>query len=115
MSSTPVKSSKKSKTLSSGTSTPTRKCSVDQRQLDLSGLNIESKDIELAPVIEDPLPVVNYAKEKLIEEVKRSMEVEHEGRKKGVSLVVIGRSCVYFHTASQITIMQDMLTLVNPR
>lgn len=85
-----MKSSKKSKALSSGTSTPTRKGTVDQRQLDLSGLNIEWKDNELAPVIEDPLPVVNFVKEKLIEEVKRSMEVEGEGRKKGISLVVIG-------------------------
>ena len=91
--STPVKSSKKLSTLSSGASTPTRKSSsIDQRQLDLFSLNIDSKDDQLAPVTEEPLPIVSYAKEKLIDEVKKSLEQEGGGKRKGISLVVIGMS-----------------------
>lgn len=88
-----MKSSKKLSTLSSGASTPTRKSSsIDQRQLDLFSLNIDSKDDQLAPVTEEPLPIVSYAKEKLIDEVKKSLEQEGEGKRKGISLVVIGMS-----------------------
>ena len=97
---TPVKSSKKP---SSGASTSTRKDSIDQYRLDLSGLNIESKDDELAPFTEEPLPSVNYGKEKLIEEVKRSMEAENKGKKKAVSLIVIGGSQTNMRTINRVT------------
>ena len=83
---------KKLSALSSGASTPARKSSVDQRQLDLSGLNLDTRD-ELAPVTEEPLPMVNYAKDKLIDEVRRSLGSEGEGKKKSISLVVIGMFC----------------------
>ena len=89
--STPVKPAKKLLALSSGTSTPTRKTPIDQRQLDLSSLNLDSREDQLAPVSEEPLPIV-YAKEKLIEEVKKSLEKEGKGKRKGISLVVIGMS-----------------------
>ena len=88
-----MKSSKKLSTLSSGASTPTRRSSsIDQRQLDLFSLNLDSKDDQLAPVTEEPLPIVSYAKEKLIDEVKKSLEQEGGGKKKCISLVVIGMS-----------------------
>jgi len=87
-----VKPAKKLSALSSGTSTPTRKTSIDQRQLDLSSLNLDSREDQLPPVSEEPLPIVSYAKEKLIEEVKKSLEKEGKGKRKGISLVVIGMS-----------------------
>lgn len=86
-----MKPAKKLSALSSGASTPTRKTSVDQRQLDLSSLNLDLRDDQLAPVSEEPLPIV-YAKEKLIEEVKKSLEKEGKGKRRGISLVVIGMS-----------------------
>ena len=98
--STPAKSSKKP---SSGASASTRKDSVDQYQLDLSGLNLESKNDELAPFTEEPLPSVNYGKENLIEEVKRSMEAESKGKKKTISLIVIGRSQMNIRTINHTT------------
>ncbi|KAK2466434.1 hypothetical protein APHAL10511_002076 [Amanita phalloides] len=88
-SSTPIKHARKLSVLSSGSSTPTKKSSIDQRQFDISALNLNLKDVQLMPVTEEPLPVVSYAKEKLVEEVMRSLEAQSK-RKKGINLVVIG-------------------------
>ncbi|KAJ6567175.1 P-loop containing nucleoside triphosphate hydrolase protein [Mycena vulgaris] len=57
--------------------------STDQRQLDLSGLNLlndEASRVEAAPKM-------NFAQDKLLEEVRKSMESKG---KRGLSLVVIG-------------------------
>lgn len=56
---------------------------MDQRQLDLSGLNISSIDEK---VFEEP-PKITVAREKVIEEAKKK---QNDAGKKGVSLVVIG-------------------------
>lgn len=56
---------------------------MDQRQLDLSGLNISSIDEK---VFEEP-PKTTIAREKVIEEAKKK---QNDAGKKGVSLVVIG-------------------------
>ncbi|TFK73002.1 hypothetical protein BDN72DRAFT_835319 [Pluteus cervinus] len=73
-------------TSQSGTATPPRGVVADQRQLDLSGMNLGSKE-DVTNVVEEP-PKVAIAKEKLIEEVKKTMEAETQ--KKGLNLVVIG-------------------------
>ncbi|KAF4602370.1 Hsp70 suppressor, GTPase facilitates ribosomal subunit dissociation [Pleurotus pulmonarius] len=70
----------------SGTSTPLRGAGVDQRQLDLSGLNLGPKD-DTPSVAEEP-PKMSFAREKLLEEAKKALDAENV--KKGVSLVVIG-------------------------
>lgn len=57
---------------------------MDQRQLDLSGLNISSIDEK---VFEEP-PKTTIAREKVIEEAKKK---QNDAGKKGVSLVVIGK------------------------
>ena len=57
---------------------------MDQRQLDLSGLNISSSIDE--KVFEEP-PKTTIAREKVIEEAKKK---QNDAGKKGVSLVVIG-------------------------
>ncbi|KAK7061453.1 HBS1-like protein [Favolaschia claudopus] len=59
---------------------------VDQRQLDLAGLNLLEKEV---PKIEDA-PQMTFARDKLLEEVKKSIEQEAEGKQR-LSLVVIGR------------------------
>ena len=60
---------------------------MSQQQLDLSGLNIGEK--EERPVDEPP-PKAVFAREKLLEEARRVIEVEEARGKKAVSLVVIG-------------------------
>jgi len=67
----------------STTSTPGR---VDQRYLDLSGLNLNPKD-EFSQPAEEP-PKMTITRDKLLEDVKGTLEAQNE--KKGVSLVVIG-------------------------
>ena len=59
---------------------------LDQQQLDISSLNLESKE-EVA-FEDEPLPKASIAREKLLEEARRSFE--DPSRKKAVSLVVIG-------------------------
>ncbi|KAL0580789.1 hypothetical protein V5O48_001254 [Marasmius crinis-equi] len=68
----------------SGVSTPTPTRSVDQRTLDISGLNLNTKEEK---VVEEPPPKVNYEREKLLEEAKKALDSEG---KRVVSLVVIG-------------------------
>ncbi|KAJ7228959.1 EF Tu GTP binding domain-containing protein [Mycena pura] len=55
---------------------------LDQRQLDLSGLNL----LNNPPPKAEEAPKVTYARDKLLEEVRKSMEAQE----KGLSLVVIG-------------------------
>ncbi|PCH41328.1 hypothetical protein WOLCODRAFT_137327 [Wolfiporia cocos MD-104 SS10] len=69
----------------SGTATPTR--AVDQRQLDISALNLTAK--EDAPVEEEP-PKPTIALEKLLEEVRKEMDTQERSEKRSLSLVVIG-------------------------
>jgi elongation factor 1 alpha-like protein len=72
----------------SGSSTPIRGLSIDQRQLDLSGLNL-TKDDNADNANEEP-PKMGFAKEKLLEEARRAIDAEGENQKKAVSIVVIG-------------------------
>jgi elongation factor 1 alpha-like protein len=72
------------------TATPTTKsgpaANVDQRQLDLSGLNLLDKE---ASKVEEA-PKMTFAQDKLLEEVRKTIEAQE---KPGLSLVVIGMYC----------------------
>ncbi|KAJ7688427.1 P-loop containing nucleoside triphosphate hydrolase protein [Mycena rosella] len=59
---------------------------LDQRQLDLSGLNLTNNE----PTRVEEAPKVNFAQDKLLEEVRKSMESQGEKGKQRLSLVVIG-------------------------
>ncbi|KAI0047266.1 hypothetical protein FA95DRAFT_1606178 [Auriscalpium vulgare] len=59
---------------------------MGQQELDISGLNLESKS---GPTVADELPKVSLAREKLLEEARRALESE-EGGRKSASLVIIG-------------------------
>jgi elongation factor 1 alpha-like protein len=70
---------------------------MDQRQIDMSGLNISNDDEE--KVIEEP-PKMALAREKVIEEAKRILDARGETDKKAVSLVVVGKTyCSYINPA----------------
>ena len=86
---TPLKGPKGLKKSKPGTSTPLRvpTRSVDQGQFDISALNLGEKDED--SVFEEP-PKTSIAKEKVLEEAKKSLDAEVKGGRKGVSLVVIG-------------------------
>ncbi|KAF7331874.1 HBS1-like protein [Mycena kentingensis (nom. inval.)] len=58
---------------------------VDQRELDIAGLNLVNKE----PVKNEEVPKVSYARDKLLEEVRSSLELQERG-KKPLSIVVIG-------------------------
>ncbi|KAG5653090.1 hypothetical protein H0H81_002389 [Sphagnurus paluster] len=83
---TPIKKKPGPGAKKSGTSTPLR--GMDPRQLDLSALNL-TREESVDMVHEEP-PKMNFAREKLLEEAKRVIEVEGEDTKKSVSLVVVG-------------------------
>ena len=73
----------------SGASTPIRfGGGMDQRQLDMSALNISSIGDE-EKAFEEP-PKMALAREKVIEEAKKLLDMR-DG-KKGISLVVVGKS-----------------------
>jgi elongation factor 1 alpha-like protein len=76
----------------SGTSTPTRVgvVVVDQRDLDTAGLNLDPWDEEGSRGAETP-PVITFAREKLLEQARKSLQVQVESGQIGVSLVVIGK------------------------
>lgn len=78
--------------LKSGTSTPAKASAVgvDQRVLDLSGLNLNMNEVRSTTVAEEA-PKMSLAKEKLLEEAKKVIEGEGAERKKEISLVVIGK------------------------
>lgn len=61
---------------------------MEQRDLDMQGLNLGEKDEEGA--VDEPPPKMSIAREKVIEEAKKALEEEEKSGKKGVSLVVIG-------------------------
>lgn len=86
---TPLRGPKGLKKSKSGTSTPLRvpTRSDDQGQFDISALNLGEKDED--SVFEEP-PKTSIAKEKVLEEAKKSLDAEVKGGRKGVSLVVIG-------------------------
>ncbi|TFY80059.1 hypothetical protein EWM64_g3953 [Hericium alpestre] len=83
----PVKGAKGIKKV--GPSTPLRGKvgAVDQRQLDIAGLNLETKE---EPQVEEPPPKMSLAKEKVLEEAKKVLAAEEQSGRRGVSLVVIG-------------------------
>lgn len=96
---TPVKTTKKAASVPVR-STPTRRRSLDQQQLDVLGLNLEegsnSEEKDSSAVVEEQ-PKMTFAREKLLEEAKRKNDAQDE--RKGVSLVVIGAplSCLHIH------------------
>lgn len=61
---------------------------MDQRQLDMSALNISTLGDE--EKVEEP-PKMALAREKVIEEAKKLLDARGETDKKGVSLVVVGK------------------------
>jgi elongation factor 1 alpha-like protein len=68
---------------------------MDQRQIDMSGLNISSIGDE-EKVIEEP-PKMALAREKVMEEAKKALDARGDMDKRGVSLVVVGKTyCLYF-------------------
>ena len=75
----------------SGASTPVRRPlgteKPDQQLLDLAGLNLQ---VEEPQIIEEEIPKITLAQEKLLEEVAKALQTGVEGGKKGVNLVVIG-------------------------
>lgn len=73
--------------------TPLKKSVVDQRDLDMQGLNLGDKEED---VVDEPPPKMSLAREKVLEEAKKAIEDEQKSGKKGVSLVVIGTSAFYF-------------------
>lgn len=77
--------------LMSGASTPVRRPpgteKPDQQLLDLAGLNLQ---VEEPQIIEEEIPKIALAREKLLEEVAKALQTGVEGGKKGVNLVVIG-------------------------
>lgn len=85
-----TKSAKKAST-TTGTTTPTRKGSgpaaLEQRNIDVFALGLGSE--EESPVQEDT-PRMALAREKVLEEAAKALEVEGKGQA-GVSLVVIGK------------------------
>ncbi|KAJ7873284.1 EF Tu GTP binding domain-containing protein [Mycena olivaceomarginata] len=59
---------------------------VDQRQLDLAGLNLVDKE----PSKAEEAPKMTFAHDKLLEEVKKTIEAQEAEGKQRLSLVVIG-------------------------
>lgn len=77
--------------LMSGASTPVRRLAgaggPDQQLLDFAGLNLQ---VEEPQILEEEIPKVTLAREKLLEEVAKALQKGVNGGKKGVNLVVIG-------------------------
>lgn len=74
----------------SGSSTPSKKYNMDQQQLDISGLNLNGQNSHATTECAEEPPKISMARENLLEEAKRALDVEDENGKKGVSIVVIG-------------------------
>ena len=74
----------------SGTSTPVPRRAgmekTDQQLLDFTGLNLQVEELHM---VEEEIPKVTLAQEKLLEEVAKVLQTGVDG-KKGVNLVVIG-------------------------
>ncbi|KAF8138144.1 hypothetical protein EV363DRAFT_511994 [Boletus edulis] len=95
---TPTKSSKKAGSNSqgarkSGTTIPSRKNSegLSSMLLDLSAAGLQPREDE-SPRMDEPAPRVAMEKGKLLEEARRELQASGQDVKKGVSLVVIGKS-----------------------
>lgn len=95
---TPTKSSKKSGSNSqaarkSGATTPARTHSggLNHMLLDLSAAGLLPREGE-SPRVDEPVPRVAMDREKLLEEARREIQASRQGAKKGISLVVIGKS-----------------------
>ena len=77
--------------LMSGASTPVPRPlgteKPDQQLLDFAGLNLQ---VEEPQIMEEEIPKVTLAREKLLEQVTKTLQNGVEGGKKGVNLVVIG-------------------------
>ncbi|KAF7301549.1 Tr-type G domain-containing protein [Mycena indigotica] len=58
---------------------------VDQRELDLSALNLVNDE----PLGDEEIPKASFARDKLLQEVRTSLEIQEKG-KKALSIVVIG-------------------------
>ena len=86
---TPVHSSTKGQRPVASVASPSNKYNGDQPQLDISGLNLNGQNSDATDCVEEP-PKVSMAREKLLEEAKRALNVEGENGRKGVSIVVIG-------------------------
>jgi len=71
----------------SGASTPVKKPSGDQQNLDMAGLNLGGKLSDVQEV-EEP-PKMALAKEKVLEEARKAIE-QGDGGKKGLNIVVVG-------------------------
>jgi hypothetical protein len=84
--------------LMSGASTPVpRRAGMekfDQQTLDFAGLNLQ---IEEPQIIEEEIPKVTLAREKLLEEVATALRTGMDGGKKGINLVVIGNVLIARH------------------
>lgn len=78
---------KKAATPASGTATPVRRGTADAQQLDIAGLNLQSKE---EPVADEPPPKLSMAREKVLEEARQAMEAANASGNKAVSIVVIG-------------------------
>jgi len=66
---------------------------VDQQQMDMSGLNLNDKATE-AGIIEEPLKI-GVSRERILEEAKHLLDAENQDGKKGISIVVIGKSIFF--------------------
>lgn len=77
--------------LMSGASTPVRRPigtgGPDQQLFDFAGLNLQ---VEEPQIVEEEIPKVTLAREKLLEEVANVLRSGVDGGKKGINLVVIG-------------------------
>jgi len=62
----------------------------DQQLLDFAGLNLQ---VEEAQIIEEEIPKVTLEREKLLQEVAKTLQTGVDGGKKGLNLVVIGNAC----------------------
>lgn len=85
----PAKGAKKTKTsIVGGSSTPLRKESGDQQQLDIAGLNLNEKT-DVIPTSEEP-PKMSLTREKVLEEAKQMLGLQNSTGKKAINLIVIG-------------------------
>jgi hypothetical protein len=80
--------------ITSGTSTPTKRKGplITQRELDMAGLNLGDETPPRSA--EEPPPKLAMAREKLLEEVKASLEAQSKD-KLPLSLVVIGTYVIF--------------------
>lgn len=88
-----------------GPSTPLQ--TLDQRHIDIIGLNLYSNNDDAV----EEAPKMSFAKEKLLEEAQRTLDARGENDKRGVSLVVIGELSAMVGFAGTKSSAQVMLML----